>query len=193
MWCDEEDWAAFCDSEDGARVGDGLPSALRFLRPESPLPSVPNRQPWIWIKINTDLLTLNPKRELEAAPENALWHSGFLLLLRGVRDGSELFLEIGYREFINAKSGMWIGQEDIPGAAKRHFILLLREGPVPHIVEQRDFGYSFLLRREGVVLRIEQGRVRSVGPPQPPDIETWRFVLNNDDFYKQFVAAAAKK
>ena len=192
MWCDEEDWAAFCDSEDGARVGDGLPSALRFLRPESPLPSVPNRQPWIWIKINTDLLTLNPKRELEAAPENALWHSGFLLLLRGVRCGSELFLEDEDGDFFNAKSGEWIWpQKDIPGAAKRHFILLLREGPVPHIVFP-SLRPSFFLRREGVVLRMEKGRVRSVGPPQPADIGRWSFVWTDDDFYKQFVAAAEK-
>ena len=140
-----------------------------------------------------DSLTTNEERELEAAPESALGDPAFVALLHGVRSGRRIFLQRGYfgvGGFIDSRSGGLISQYQIPGAAPRHFLLLLRNGGrVPRF---GGSNWSILLcKRSGSEVRVDKGRVRlqtaAVG-----EVERWRKVKYEENFYKEFKAAAAE-
>lgn len=107
-----------------------------------------------------------------------------------MRSGNEIFFETEAGNFIKADNGKWfVGNEGIfSGAAKRHFILLLREAG--RVIRCADPGYGTLLLccREGLTLTMNRGFVFRDGS-SINDIERWRIVKSRERFYKDFVAA----
>lgn len=190
---DEERGRSFyCDCESGEEVNVGLFfDSILLPRPSSKLPSLPNRQPFVFIRTDTDLLTTNRDRGLEAAPESALSDCSFVALLRGVRSGKRLFPETGVGYFSDPKSAELFLWHEIPGRAeKRRFLLLLREGgPVPRLVHPK-VGF-YLWKRSGLQLRFREGCVRREGAAEG-DTERWRKVESDQSFYKEFAAEMKK-
>lgn len=92
---DEElNWFSHYDCESGIELsGMSIYSSLRFIEPTCPLPPVPNRLPYVYIKRKTDLVTIDRCRDVEAAPEDALYDCDFVALLLGLRCEGRLFLE----------------------------------------------------------------------------------------------------
>ena len=188
---DEQRSWNYCDSESGAEVSSNnhISYILRFLQPSSPLPSIPNRQPHVFIFTSCDLLAVAPDRQLQAAPQNAWGDRAFGALVRGVSSEGRIFLQGSRGYFCDSESGKGFQKGNIPGHAKRHFFLLLRDGsPVPRIAAP-EIGYLLLYARAGLVVRVRGDRFRREGGAAE---DSWRQVKDNETFYKEFVAAAGK-
>ena len=149
--------------------------------------SLPDLQPFVRIFTDCDLLTTNEERDLEAAPESALGDPAFVALLYGVRSGGRIFwkdYDFGGGAFIDSRSGEYILQNRIPGAAPRHFLLLLRDGGrVPRCA--RPNWRILLCKRSGSEVRVDRGRVR-LQTAAAGEVERWRRVKRKENFYIEF-------
>ena len=188
---------SYIDAQDGSVVHEEsfLRSSLRFLRPASPLPSSPSRlPPVIIIETEVELLSAASDGQLQPAPPNSLSDSSYAAFLRGVRSGERLFWQLQDSwNYVSAESDETFELEKIPGGPKKNFIFaLLRDGdliPAANVPENRVLEVH---RRAGIELRVEGGRVRCTGSPEPADIDLWSRPRKADAFLKDFAAAARK-
>ena len=188
---------SYIDAQDGSVVHEEsfLRSSLRFLRPASPLPSSPSRlPPVIIIETEVELLSAASDGQLQPAPPNSLSDSSYAAFLRGVRSGERLFWELGSSsDYVSAESLETYKRKEIPGGPKKNFIFaLLRDGdliPAANVPENEVLDVH---RRAGIELRVEGGRVRCTGSPEPADIDLWSTPLEADAFDEEFAAAACK-
>ena len=164
----------------------------RFLLPSSPLPFVPGRTPYIFIRTDVEFLAGTPRGELLGAPASALTDPVSSVLLRGVRSGGRLFWEVDGFWFVDSDSGEVFNLKEIPGEQKHFFFAFFKNKDRTPRIRVPKGEILFILRRAGLQLRMQDGCVVCDTSSRATHGELWSFPKNVHDFDRNFTNAARR-
>lgn len=193
--CFDKDRDAFpyLDVEDGSAVekSSWRIFSRRFLQPSSQLPTPMKLPSMVYIRADTEVLTIAPNRDLKAGSFTALTEPSFVALLFGVRSGNEFFWELhdSFR-FVGTHSDQPLTIKNIPEGLKRFVFLLLKEyDPMPRVNIPKD-KVLHVYHRPNFRLYVESGHLWCDIYAPIIDIDEWNTPVVADNFLLDFSAAA---